>query len=88
MRRHLLTGLLIFVTVSSVFAGDRKWWATRIGGFSFGVGEISNHILIYWGDGHWVTPLPSGHKWLVLYQLTVAAVILTITFLLFRRRKV
>jgi hypothetical protein len=88
MKRNLLTTLLLLATACSAFAGDTQWWATRIWGFSFGVGEISNHILIYWGDSAVRTPFPSGHKWLVLYQIAAATVVLTITFFAFRRRRV
>ena len=89
MSRITTATVFLLATVPQAFGGDSKWWGTRIGGFSFGVGEISNHILIYWGDSYWRTPLPSGHKWLILYQVFLAAIILTtVTLIVMRRRKV
>jgi hypothetical protein len=89
MKRTISTVLFFVFAASAAFAGDSKWWGKRIGGFSFGVGEISNHILIYWGQTYLITPFPSGHKWLILYQIFAATFVLFMVFLIrHRRRKV
>lgn len=67
--------------------GDIPWWLAQIGGFTFGIGEISNRILIYWGESSWVTPLPSGSKWLILYAFAAVSLVVSASVVSMWRRR-
>ena len=66
--------------------GDSPWWTVDVGDAAYGVGEISNHVLIYLGTVHWETPFPSGATWLFVYALVLFLVV-SVAFLARQRRR-
>lgn len=66
-----------------LYAGDVRY--VNIG--SWGLGEISNRLLIYHGDAVYQTFIPVGKAWLIAYGAIIATVVSAIAVFKLRLRK-
>jgi len=82
MKALKIAGILLLLSHLS-YAGDVHYFS--IG--TWGVGEISNRLLIYHGDTSYQTFIPVSKAWVAVYAVFITAILLAYTTFNIRLRK-
>jgi len=73
--------LLLFST--TLYAGDYRYEWADVG--SFGLGEINNQLMLYYGDSNYITAIPAfGSYW---KRYVVGLVILLVMIIMIKHKK-
>ena len=79
--QNLLIVLLLVST--TLYAGDCRYPWADVG--NFGLGEISNQFIIYYGESHYITAIPSFVSYWKRY--VVGLIMMVVVIVMIKRKK-